>query len=169
MRAGDVIERKYNSLRDMIADLVPTYKGGGWRNFHATWKWDKKDADFMWRVSRKRCTNRIASYVDDAELERSKESIRFGVAKTGNGYRGQRGDFCLVAAVFVKGHLTLFYRRLELLGGLHFDLAIIDHLEDIKGPIKRVTIMAVEAKIFALRRNSNEKLYEKLKVRYNIT
>ena len=163
-----MIERKYESLRDMVAELVPTYKGGGWRNFHATWKWDKRDANFMWTVSRKRCANRIASYVDDAELERSRESIRFGVSKTGHGYRGQRGDFCLVAGVFVKSHLTLFYRRLELLGGLHFDLAVIDAVEEVKGPIKRVSIMAVEAKIFALRGNSNEKLYAKLQKRYNI-
>lgn len=164
-----MIERKYNSLRDMIADLIPVYKGRGWRNFCATWKWDKRDADFIWTVSRKRCTKRIASYVDDIEMARAPETIRFGVAKDGAGYRGKRGDFCLLAAVYSKGHLTLFYRRVELLGGLHFDLAIIDQIEDIKGPIKRVTIMAVEAKVFALKHNSNEKLYAKLQKRYNIT
>lgn len=159
---------KYASLRDMIATLVPDYKGRGWRPFCVTFPWDKQDANYIWTISKARCQKRIDSYVDFNELDRSRESIRFGVRKEGHGYRGARGDFCLVAGHLDKGNLSLFYRRLELLGGLHFDLAVIDAVEEAKGPLKRISIFAVEAKVFALRGNSNEKLYSKLRKHYKM-
>ena len=159
---------RYNSLREMIMTLIPEYRGKSWRPFCVTFPWNKKDADFIWTVSRKRCSNRIASYVDEAELDRSKESIRFGVSKTGRGYKATRGDFCLIAGSLSAGHLWLFYRRIELLGGLHFDLAVIDAVEEIKGPIKRISIFSVEAAIYALKGNSNEKLYAQLRKYYGM-
>lgn len=157
---------KYDSLGHMIQTLIPEYKGSGWRPFCVTFPWNERDANFIWAVSKKRCERRIESYVDPAEIDRGAETFRFGVGKPGHGYRGKRGDFCLLAGHLINSHLTVFYRRLELLGGLHFDLAIFDLLGAHRGGLKRISIMAVEAKVFALRGNSNEKLYMRLRQHY---
>jgi hypothetical protein len=98
-------------------------------------------------------------------IERGKDcSIRFGVSKAGRGYHGERGDFCLVGGAIDGRRLTLMYRSLELIGGFGYDLAMVaqmcDHLEwEPRG----VTIMAARANVFALKRNSNEKFYPKLR------
>ena len=80
----------------------------------------------------------------------------------------RRGDFCLVAGVLTrKKHLTMYYRSLELLGGLHYDTCIMAFLEDtLEVAFQTIEIYAVEAHAFALKGNSNEALYEKLKVIY---
>lgn len=108
---------QYESVADMILDLVPEYKSRSWKPFAVTVGWDPGIARFVRRISATRCDRRIASYMIPGELERSKGSIRFGQSKTGRGYREKRGDFCLVGGSYDKGHLTVFYRNVELLGG----------------------------------------------------
>lgn len=154
--------QSYRSIDEMFLERVPEYRGYGWRPFLIKFRWDRSVADFMETVSAKRCAKRIQSYLIPGELKRARQSIRFGMAKTGRGYREQRGDFCLIGGAWEEGKLTLFYRRVELIGGLHFDLAVIKEVEEWMGPIKTVTVMAVEAKVFALARGSNEKLYARL-------
>lgn len=78
-----------------------------------------------------------------------------------------RADFRLIAGSLKDGNLTLFYRRLELIGGLHYDLALIAAVEDAMGPLKTITIMAVKADAFTRKGGSNEKLYKQLTKRYN--
>lgn len=91
-------------------------------------------------------------------------SIRFGVAKTGHGYKGERGDFCLVGGVYSFGTLTLFYRSIELIGGFAYDLVLIAHVcKELEIEPKYIEIWAPKAFVFALKGNSNEKLYPKLK------
>lgn len=154
--------QSYRSLDEMFLERVPEYRGYGWRPFLVKFKWDPSLADFMETVSAKRCAKRRDSYLIPGELKRATQSIRFGMAKTGRGYREKRGDFCLIGGAWEEGKLTLFYRRVELIGGLHFDLAVIKEVEEWMGPIKTVTVMAVGAKVFALARGSNEKLYARL-------
>ena len=91
-------------------------------------------------------------------------SIRFGVKKAGHGYGKERGDFCLVSAVYSGKTLTLFYRSIELIGGFGFDLVLIEHVIRKLG-IKPdwIEIWAVKAFTFALKGNSNEKLFPKLR------
>lgn len=156
----------YPSVRELFLDLVPEYKGRGWRPFCATIGWRPEIASFMHHLSARRYSSRIANYVIPGEFKRSKGSIRFGVAKEGHGYKGARGDFCLVGGSLDKGHLAVFYRRLELIGGLHYDLSVFNEVDKALGPIKRITIFAAEAKVFALSGNSNEKLYHRLKKYY---
>lgn len=162
----DVTVKTYDDVGDMFLDHVPDYKGRGWRPFHVRFGWDARVARHMEKLSAKRAASRRASYTIPGELERAKEAIRFGVKKEGHGYKGDRGDFCLVGAVKQKKQLTLFYRRLELIGGLHYDLVLVNDIEKAMGEIRTVTIYAVEAKVFALRGNSNEKLYQKLRAYY---
>lgn len=111
------------------------------------------------------------NYVDHAELKRAdakrrskgEASIRFGVSKSGHGYKGERGDFCLVGGVIRGSNLTLFYRSLELIGGFAYDLCLIDYVSTIlEIHWKDVTIISTKANVFALKGNSNEKLYPKL-------
>lgn len=93
-------------------------------------------------------------------------SIRFGVRKTGTGYGGKdkRGDFCLVSAVYANRTLTLFYRSIELIGGFAYDTVLIEHVcKELGIEPKWIEIWAVKAFVFALKGNSNEKLYPKLK------
>lgn len=91
-------------------------------------------------------------------------SIRFGVAKTGHGYNGERGDFCLIGGVYSSGTFTFFYRSLELIGGFAYDLVLIAHLcKELEIEPKFIEIWAAKAFVFALKGNSNQKLYPKLR------
>lgn len=91
-------------------------------------------------------------------------SIRFGVKKAGHGYGKERGDFCLVSAVYSGKTLTLFYRSIELIGGFGFDLVLIEHvIRELGINPDWIEIWATKAFTFALKGNSNEKLYPKIK------
>jgi hypothetical protein len=88
-----------------------------------------------------------------------------GVEKTGKGNFGDRGDFCMIGMSYTKTRqtLTIHYRSLELFGGLVYDQAIILEVQKYLGlPIKRVVNMCASCHSFALKRNSNEALYNKL-------
>lgn len=149
-------------LQDSWSDLVPDYHSRSHRNLKFSFKWNLHDAKEMRKISAKRCDKRIATYIIPGELKRSRGSIRFGNKKEGHGYHGARGDFCLVGASYKSGHLHVLYSRVELIGGFHFDLAVFSEVEKAMGKIKDVTIYAPHAFVFALKGNSNEKLYRKL-------
>jgi len=134
--------------------------------------WDPKYAESIEKISPKRSRNRFDNYVDFLEIERVRAkliskreaSIRFGVAKSGHGYHGERGDFCLVGGAIKGRDLTLMYRSLELIGGLAYDLCLVQKLSGLFGiEWRKLTIFAARANVFALRGNSNEKLYPKLR------
>lgn len=149
----------------MIKGLVPTYKSRSWRPFVMSFKWDQLIANHVYHISPKRWEKRIASYVIPGELSRAKESIRFGNKKEGHGFHKERGDFCLVGASIKGRHLTAFYRRVELLGGLHYDLAVFNEVGKYFD-FNKITIMAAEACVFCVKGNSNEKFYAKLRKIY---
>jgi hypothetical protein len=139
---------------------------GSWRPFVATFKWDPSVADFMETVSANRSQRRLDTYLIPGELARSRGSIRFGHRKEGKGYHNRRGDFCLVGGSFEKGNLVVFYRSLELIGGLHYDLVVFREIERQLGIIRNVTLLASIARIYALKGNSNEKLLQHLRSFY---
>jgi hypothetical protein len=160
--------RKWPSLGEMFLELVPRYHNCGWTPFLVRWRWDRADYDFVHSISASRCEKRRQSYLIPGELDRATRSIRFGWEKKGGGFDvvNGRADFCLIAGSLKDGNLTLFYRRLELIGGLHYDLALIAAVEDAMGPLKTITIMAVKADAFTRKGGSNEKLYKQLVRRY---
>lgn len=161
-----VSPEKYESLSDMWLSLVPEYRSKAYVPLHVSFPWRRADMDMVWDVSPKRCQKRLASYVIPGELERSRGSIRFGQIKTGRGYQGTRGDFCLVAGCYGKGQLTVFYRALELIGGLHFDLPLYGAVEDVMGPIKRVNVFAVRGFVFGVKgvkSMTKERLYSQVR------
>jgi hypothetical protein len=159
-----------DTLPELYANLVPTYKSGSrGRPFVATVKqWENRYGEAIQKINPKRARNRSDNYIDRREIQRIRGrddySFRFGVSKSGRGYHGIRGDFCLSsAAVSNQRHLTLFYRSLELIGGFGYDLTLVNELEQqLATSWKSVTFVAVHAYVFALKRNSNEKLYPKL-------
>lgn len=161
-----------DTLPKLYAQLVPEYKSRTFRPLIATVaKWERKYGQEIAQINPKRANSRIENYLDRRELQRVLSAgredftIRFGVSKSGRGYHGLRGDFCLgSAAVYSKRHLTLFYRSLELIGGLAYDIVLVNQLAAELGTTwKSVTFMAARAHVFALKRNSNEKLYPKLR------
>jgi hypothetical protein len=154
--------KQYDSIDDMFRDMVPRYKSKSWRMLTVKFKWDRTVAAHMEKISSTRCAKRRNTYLIPGELQRATESIRFGHEKTGHGYHGKRGDFCLIGGRSKNGHLTVFYRRLEMIGGLHYDLAIFREVEKVMGTIRSVTIIALEACVFARRGNSGEKLFAQL-------
>lgn len=134
--------------------------------------WEPKYAKQIAEISLKRVLNRCEGYLDSKELARSSKkleskgecAIRFGAEKRGHGYSGERGDFCLVGGVVRGNNLSVFYRSLELIGGFAYDLCLIDALsQQLFHEFKTVTIYTTKAFVFALKGNSNEKLYPKLK------
>lgn len=161
--------------------LVPTYTSAQYRPLVVQIKnYDGKYAKLIEEISWKRTNSRWENYVDPLELMRVKKkmqskdevAIRFGVAKGGHGYHGERGDFCLIGAA-IQGKsmknavpprkLTLFYRSVELIGGLAFDLAMLEWVaEKLEVRWTQLSIMAANANVFAVRKNSNEKLYPKI-------
>lgn len=157
----------YSGLPELFSDLVPDYKGRSYRNMVARFKWDERHADFIATVSERRVASRMAAYIIPGELSPGRQSLRFGNVKTGSGYKGERKDFCLVGASLRGTALHVFYRRLELIGGLHFDLALFQAISRKVAPFKTVTIMTAQADVFAARGNSNEKLFQTLKAHYD--
>jgi hypothetical protein len=153
--------------------LVPSYKSAVYPNLTMIIdQWDDGFSAGVREISAKRAENRVTNYVDPVEVDRAVSkygsteacTIRFGVKKPGHGYHKERGDFCLLGGSLQGKHLQLFYRSLELIGGLAYDLCIINHLTeafDVK--LKSVTIHAAKANVFALKGNSNEKLYPKFR------
>lgn len=135
--------------------------------------WEDQYPQEIGKISQKRAENRRKNYLVPEELQRVKAkilskgeaSIRFGNTKTGHGYHGERGDFCLVGGAIKGAHFSAFYRSLELIGGLAYDLCLIDHLATnlLGKPWKSVTIYAARANVFALKGNSNERLFPKLR------
>lgn len=134
-------------------------------------QWDPSYAGVIQNISEKRANNRRAGYLNNKEIERvsiklaskGEASIRFGNVKTGHGYAGERGDFCLVGGVIRGRNMTLFYRSLEMIGGFAYDLTLIRSLEVLLGIyLDTVTIFTCKAFVFALKGNSNERLFPKL-------
>jgi hypothetical protein len=151
--------------------LVPEYKSKVVGPLVVNLQWDPKYAEQIQEISPKRAGNRVKGYLDSQEMGRvyaklyskREASIRFGAEKTGHGYSGERGDFCLVGGVVRGGDLSLFYRSLELIGGFAYDLTLINTLEDVlERHFKFVRIYTTKAFVFALKGNSNEKLFPKL-------
>ena len=159
------------SIPDHWNALVPEYKSKSYPGLLLKLEWNQKYAEAIERISGRRTLSRIKNYIDREEVERAQRkwltkgeaSIRFGVSKTGHGYNGERGDFCLVGGVIRGEDLIVLYRSLELIGGFAYDLTLVHHLGDLIGiRWETVTIFATKANVFALRGNSNEKLYPKL-------
>lgn len=135
-------------------------------------QWESKYAYEIEKISAKRAKNRIENYLIPVEMRRVYErlqtkeecSIRFGNKKEGHGYHGARGDFCLVGGSINGRRLTVMYRSLELIGGFGYDLCLIQRLgEELNIDWKSVMILAARAHVFALKGNSNEKLFPKLR------
>lgn len=168
----------YESIREVHTDMVGGYVSRRFPHHVFSFGWNPDLAQRV-LVNPKRAAKRIASYVDYADLARASSrsdngkdfSIRFGVEKTGSGNFGERGDFCLLGASYTtRGRtLTLHYRSLELFGGLVYDQAILlEVIGTLNLDVKRIVVMCGSCHSFALRGNSNEKLYAKLLDIYGI-
>lgn len=168
----------YETIQQVHTDMVGGYVSKRFPHHTFSFGWD---ADLAKRVlvNPDRAAKRVASYVDYADLARASSraangkdfSIRFGVEKTGSGNFGERGDFCLLGASYTtRGRtLTLHYRSLELFGGLVYDQAILlEVIGTLELDVKRIVVMCGSCHSFALKGNSNEKLFERLRGIYGI-
>lgn len=169
--------KAYDSLQAMLVDKIPEYKHNTTRHSFFSFKWDDSIVDFLEDVSARRCATRRGNYIIPGELQRARDaakkgsagcSIRFGNVKEGHGFDGERKDFCLVGGTYKAKTLTMFYRRLDLLGGLFYDMVIVDEVERIIGPIRAVVIYAVQSDVYARHGGSNEALYKKLRKHYGL-
>lgn len=166
----------YESIREIHRDMLGGYVSKRFKHAVFSFGWNPDLARRVTGINPKRADKRVASYVDPTELDRVRGrigsgkdfSLRFGVEKTGAGNFGERGDFCLLGAAYSKKVLTLHYRSLELFGGLVYDQAILLHvIESLNIDVKTVVVMATSCHSFALKGNSNEKLYAKLQLIYS--
>lgn len=165
----------YPSIREVHTEMVGGYVSKRFKHHVFSFTWQESLARAVTAINPKRAEKRVSSYVDDAELRRVEHrisagkdfSLRFGVEKTGSGNFGERGDFCLLGAAYSKKVLTLHYRSLELFGGLVYDQAILLHVINTLGiQVNTIVVMATSCHSFALKGNSNQKLFEKLEVIY---
>ncbi len=166
----------YKNIKEIHERMVGGYISKRFKHHVFSYGWDSHLAQLVTGISIKRGNNRIKNYVIADELERVTErvteekdfSLRFGVEKTGRGNFGKmRGDFCLLGASYSKKVLTLHYRSLELMGGLVYDQAILGYVIAWLGiKVKKVVCMCASCHSFALKGNSNEKLWEQLQKVY---
>lgn len=155
---------RYISIGDLFLTLAPSYASRSWKPFYVTFPYDPSTANFLRKLNPTRFDKRRREYVDPKEIERSKGTFRFGVKKSGRGFQKERGDFCLIGGHLDGKHLHLFYRRIEIVGGLHFDLSVIEAVRK-KFEIRRVTIFATHAFQFGVKGRlslSKERLYKSL-------
>lgn len=160
------------TIPEFFSLLVPSYESHSYGPLVAKLAWSDRYAPAIRAISPKRAANRQDAYLDANELGRAysklmkkgEASIRFGTEKKGHGYTGERGDFCLVGGVVRRKSLMVFYRSLELIGGFSYDLTLFDYLADFfETRWEHVHIVTSKAFTFALKGNSNQKLYPKLK------
>lgn len=165
----------YETIKDVHSDMVGGYVSRRFKHHVFSFGWDFDLATEVTSINPDRAKKRVLSYVDNNELDRVRGrvvsgkdfSIRFGVEKTGAGNFGERGDFCLLGAAYSKKTLTLHYRSLELFGGLVYDQAILLWIISyLQIEVKTIVVMATSCHSFALKGNSNQKLFEKLEVIY---
>jgi hypothetical protein len=163
MRLGEMQGESFRSFSEMWLNFVPEYHSKAYTPFHVTFPWNSLLANLPYKISTNRCRKRIDSYVIPGEFERAKTSIRFGHEKSGKGYHTQRGDFCLLAGSVKGNHLTLYYRALELIGGLHFDIPVWHKaIEETHSQIRTISIFAAHAFVFGVKGNKSmtkERLY----------
>lgn len=159
------------SIADLWTTLVPEYRSTNYGPAIFKILWDPRIASKIELISARRSSSRIKNYVIPSEIERVKQklnskdtvSVRLGYDKKGHGYSGERGDFCLIAGVVSRKRLTVYYRSLELIGGFAYDLVLLKHLGiALETYWETVTFVTAKAFVFALKGNSNEKLYPKL-------
>lgn len=164
------------SMKDLWTAFVPAYRSQNYGPAMFAIHWDREKAIEIGKINPRRLVNRFAAYVIEGELARSRAkleksgnaSIRFGNLKEGIGYHKERGDFCLIAAACTKRHLTVYYRSLEMIGGFGYDLALLAVIESTLGcNWQDIRFVTAKAFVFALKGNSNEKLYPKLKGIFN--
>jgi hypothetical protein len=181
-----VLGEKVAGLALFFNTFCPVYVGMTYRPLVAKIKWDgPKYSELIRALSPTAAEKRALAYLHPEEIERvatklttkDNASIRFGFSKSGKGYKGERGDFCLIGGAIRDGHLTVFYRRLELVNGWAYDVVM---LEDLHRQLRRtntmgfgetwktVQIMAVQADIYVVQRTSAEEQYEALKGIYNV-
>lgn len=167
-----MVNGEWNGVATMWGELVPEYKSRSYRPLMGKVRMSDDDWTIcrrLGKLSTVRAQRRWASYIDEDELTRCGErgsdwAMRCGVSKTGHGYHGGRGDFCLAAVVWQKDELTLMWRSLELIGGLCYDLWLMGELcRRLELRPRRVNLYACSANVFALRRNSNEKLWPRMR------
>jgi hypothetical protein len=160
------------SIAEFWKRVVPVYESVNYGSMAVKLDWEPWYAQEIRKISSKRFINRCANYLDPTELARvrlkyntkGEASIRFGNRKDGHGYSKERGDFCLVGGMVKGKDLTIFYRSLELIGGFAYDLTLIEALsQNLNIRWKTVTLYTCKAFVFALKGNSNQKLYPKLK------
>ena len=157
--------------KDLWMSLVPEYRSVNHGPATFTLEWDRSIGQRIAKISQKRSSSRVSNYILTPELSRVEQklakgqaSIRFGNLKPGHGYSGERGDFCLIAGVITKRRLTVYYRSLEMIGGFAYDLTLLNFLEEfLRCDWKAVTFVTQKCFVFALKGNSNEKLYPKLR------
>lgn len=166
----------YKDISEIHRRMVGGYVSKRFKHHVFSFGWNPELASAVTSINPDRAKKRVLSYVDNSELDRVKPrvdagkdfSIRFGVAKTGTGNFGDRGDFCLLGAAYSKKILTLHYRSLELFGGLVYDQAILNWvISYLEIEVRNIVVMATSCHSFALRGNSNEKLYSKLQLIYS--
>lgn len=173
----------FEDIADFFEHVTPSYLPRRPSQMHFEYGWRSDLVNVVRRISEKRAEKRVQSYIIPSEIERargvtkrvgfrpSKDGLspRFGFHKSGRGGRAgvERADFCLIAGSYAKRRLTLFYRSLELIGGLHYDQCIIDHVQrELAIKLETVEVFAVQASVFARKGNSNEALHHKLKEAY---
>jgi hypothetical protein len=165
----------YPTIKEVHKEMIGGYVSKRFKHHTFSFGWDFHLATEVTSINPDRAKKRVLSYVDNEELDRVRPrvlagkdfSIRFGVEKTGAGNFGDRGDFCLLGAAYSKKVLTLHYRSLELFGGLVYDQAILLRvISYLQIEVTRVVVMASSCHSFALKGNSNQKLFEKLEVIY---
>lgn len=160
------------SIADLWTTLVPAYQSRNYGPAIFSVRWNPDIAARIGKINPKRLVGRFAAYIIEGELERVRTklfeqgnaSIRFGNLKPGLGYSGKRGDFCLVGGALTRKNATFYYRSLELIGGFAYDLALLAVIEGRLGcRWTDINFVTQKAFIFALKGNSNEKLYPKLR------
>lgn len=159
------------SIAELWNYLVPSYTSQNYGPMIARVEWNREYPRAIGSLSERRTASRWSNYVDAVEVVRSSKklrskgeaSIRFGFEKPGHGYSKERGDFCLIAGVVKNKQLTVYYRSLEMIGGFAYDLTLLNQLEyELGCEWREITIVTCKAFVFALKGNSNEKLFPKL-------
>lgn len=162
------------TFRQVFQEEAPAWVSVKKLNFHTIIKCDEElfgQLEVIRGLTKRRAAKREESYLIPGEIEAARQrweethepvDFHFGYHKAGGGFFGPRADFCLMAGSYDGTTLSLYFRALNLVAGLAYDLVLIKDIIEMLGVRPRqISIFAQRAFIFPID-NAGKKLFSQI-------
>lgn len=162
------------SLKQVFQEEAPEWVSVKKEGFHTIIRCDDELFDQLETIrglTKRRAAKREEAYLIPGEIEAARQrweetqepvDFHFGYFKAGGGFHGPRADFCLLAGSYDGVTLSLYFRAMNLVAGLVYDLVLAKDIIEMMGiEPEEISIFAQRAFIFPID-NAGMKLFSQL-------